>query len=236
MNGEWLLVVDGRLGRTCVQEHDSWPSGHLVIWSLLADLLRVPILGRLLGGAARARSSDRASSDRGRRRPAGCSGPQIAPTNMATVLTWCIIAAYSSCPAGRRQPVLHRLSLHPRDAGRRLHAPRLRWPRRFRTKWFGVALFAAVLTPTNYSTCRLPEPPPLVLVFLARPGHRRHLLRRGVLQVSLSDRAVQLRGFPHDVATRVAGASARDVPDVPDGRLHQGPPPARGAASSRTRL
>jgi ferredoxin len=32
-----------------------------------------------------------------------------------------------------------------RDAGRRLHAPGRRWPRRLRTKWLGVGLFAAVL-------------------------------------------------------------------------------------------
>jgi hypothetical protein len=32
-----------------------------------------------------------------------------------------------------------------RDAGRRIHAPAFRWPRRLRTKWIGILLFVAVL-------------------------------------------------------------------------------------------
>jgi ferredoxin len=77
----------------------------------------------------------------------GLLGPQIAPTNLATVLTWVhyrgllVIALLAAgnffcmgCPF-----------VLVRDVGRRVRAPWLRWPRGLRTKWIGIALFAAVL-------------------------------------------------------------------------------------------
>jgi len=77
----------------------------------------------------------------------GLFGPQIAPANLATVLTWVhyrgllVVALLAvgnvfctGCPF-----------ILVRDAGRRAHTPWLRWPRRFRTKWMGVVLFAGVL-------------------------------------------------------------------------------------------
>jgi ferredoxin len=77
----------------------------------------------------------------------GLLGPQLAPANLATVLTWVhyrgllvivLLAAGNffcmGCPF-----------VLVRDVGRRVRAPWLRWPRSLRTKWIGIALFAAVL-------------------------------------------------------------------------------------------
>jgi hypothetical protein len=77
----------------------------------------------------------------------GLFGPQVAPSNLATVLTWVhyrgllvvgLLAAgnlfCTGCPL-----------VLVRDAGRRLRAPVLRWPRWLRTKWVGVALVVLVL-------------------------------------------------------------------------------------------
>jgi ferredoxin len=77
----------------------------------------------------------------------GLFGPQLAPANLSTVLTWVhyrgllIVALLAvgnlfctGCPF-----------ILVRDLGRRLHAPRAKWPRWLRRKWPAVALFVAVL-------------------------------------------------------------------------------------------
>ena len=77
----------------------------------------------------------------------GLFGPQVAPANLATVLSWVqyrgwlIIALLAAgnffctgCPF-----------VLVRDSGRRLRAPSRRWPRWLRMKWIGIALFVAVL-------------------------------------------------------------------------------------------
>jgi polyferredoxin len=77
----------------------------------------------------------------------GLLGPQIAPRNLSTVLTWVhyrgllIVALLavgnlfcSACPM-----------IAVRDAGRRLVHPAWRWPRALRSKWPALLLFAAVL-------------------------------------------------------------------------------------------
>lgn len=77
----------------------------------------------------------------------GLLGPQIAPANLATVLSWVhyrgllLVALLAvgnifctACPF-----------VFVRDAGRRLRAPIRRWPRWLRTKWIGIALIVAVL-------------------------------------------------------------------------------------------
>jgi ferredoxin len=77
----------------------------------------------------------------------GFLGPQVAPANLATVLSWvqyrgwlilALLAAgnvfCTGCPF-----------VLVRDAGRRLRAPARRWPRWLRAKWFGIALFVAIL-------------------------------------------------------------------------------------------
>ena len=77
----------------------------------------------------------------------GLFGPDLAPGNLATVLTWvhyrgllvvALLAAgnlfCSGCPF-----------VLVRDWGRRLHAPARLWPTRLRGKWIAVVLFVAVL-------------------------------------------------------------------------------------------
>ena len=77
----------------------------------------------------------------------GLFGPQVAPANLATVLSWVqyrgwliigLLAAgnffCTGCPF-----------VLVRDTGRRLRMPTLRWPRWLRVKWIAIALFVAVL-------------------------------------------------------------------------------------------
>ena len=77
----------------------------------------------------------------------GLFGPQIAPDNLATVVTWvhyrgllvvALLAAgnlfCTGCPF-----------VLVRDAGRRVHRPGRRWPAALRRKWIGILLFVAVL-------------------------------------------------------------------------------------------
>jgi len=77
----------------------------------------------------------------------GIFGPQVAPANLATVLSWvqyrgwllvALLAAgnvfCTGCPF-----------ILVRDTGRRLRMPSWRWPRWLRVKWIGIALLVAVL-------------------------------------------------------------------------------------------
>ena len=77
----------------------------------------------------------------------GLFGPQVAPANLATVLSWVQYRGWliigllvagnffcTSCPF-----------VLVRDTGRRVWMPSLRWPRWLRVKWIGIALFVAVL-------------------------------------------------------------------------------------------
>ncbi|HJQ32037.1 MAG TPA: hypothetical protein VJ866_07660 [Pyrinomonadaceae bacterium] len=112
------------------------------------DLLRVPLLGRLL-----------------RRRHArtvlqiplfviaalmilhGLTGPQLAPKNLATTLSWVhfrgalvlvlLLAGNFFCLACP--------FMLPRNLARRFIKPRRNWPRALRNKWLSLALFVGVL-------------------------------------------------------------------------------------------
>lgn len=77
----------------------------------------------------------------------GLFGPDLAPKNLATTLTWVhfrgalvlvLLCAGNffcmACPF-----------LLVRQAARKLWTPRLNWPRRLRNKWVSVALFALIL-------------------------------------------------------------------------------------------
>jgi len=77
----------------------------------------------------------------------GLLGPELAPGNLATVLTWvhyrgllvvALLAAGNFFCAGCPFILV-------RDWGRRLHAPARLWPKRLRGKWLALALFAGVL-------------------------------------------------------------------------------------------
>ena len=76
----------------------------------------------------------------------GMLGPQLAPRNLSTVLTWVhyrgllVVAVLAignlfctGCPM-----------ILARDAGRRLFHPGWRWPRHLRNKWPAIVLFVAV--------------------------------------------------------------------------------------------
>lgn len=77
----------------------------------------------------------------------GLFGPQVAPANLATVLSWVqyrgwlilalLVAGNFFCTACPFVLI--------RDQGRRLTAPSRKWPRRLRVKWIGIALFIGVL-------------------------------------------------------------------------------------------
>lgn len=77
----------------------------------------------------------------------GFLGPQLAPKNLATVLTWVhyrgalvlalLVAGNLFCMACP--------FMLPRALARKLFKPVLNWPRRLRNKWLAVALFVLVL-------------------------------------------------------------------------------------------
>ena len=112
------------------------------------DVLRWPVVGRFL----RWRHA-RTSLQLGLLAAAvvvvlhGFLGPDIAPGNLATVLTWvhyrgllvvALLAAGNFFCAGCPFVLV-------RDWGRRLHAPARLWPKRLRGKWLALVLFAGVL-------------------------------------------------------------------------------------------
>ncbi len=77
----------------------------------------------------------------------GLAGPQLAPKNLSTVLTWIhyrglligVLLAAGNAFCGACPMML------VRDLGRRLHRPVRHWPRRLARKWLAIVLFAAVL-------------------------------------------------------------------------------------------
>jgi polyferredoxin len=77
----------------------------------------------------------------------GLFGPQIGPRNLSTVLTsihWRGLLVVGLLVAGNVFCTACPMIL-ARDAARRVVSPRYSWPRRFRRKWIGIALLAAVL-------------------------------------------------------------------------------------------
>jgi ferredoxin len=77
----------------------------------------------------------------------GLLGPQIAPRNLATVVTaihWRGLLVVAVIAAGNLFCTGCPMVL-ARDAGRRLITPRLTWPRALGGKWLGAGLFVAVL-------------------------------------------------------------------------------------------
>ena len=189
------------------------------------DVLRWPVVGRLL----RWRHA-RTSLQLGLLAAAavvvlhGLFGPDIAPGNLATVLTWvhyrgllvvALLAAGNFFCAGCPFVLV-------RDWGRRLHAPARLWPKRLRGKWMALVLFVAravrlralrsVGAAARHGVSR-------ARLLRRRAGDRLGLQGRDVLQASLPNRPVQLRGLD-DVAARAADTRAGDVSGVPDIGLH----------------
>jgi ferredoxin len=77
----------------------------------------------------------------------GLFGPTLSPKNLATTLTWVhfrgVLVFVLLC-AGNFFCMACPFVL-ARDLARKIHQPRWNWPRRLRTKWVSIALFAGVL-------------------------------------------------------------------------------------------
>jgi hypothetical protein len=112
------------------------------------DLLRVPLLGRLLRWrGARTALQVPLFLLAGVLVLHGLYGPDLAPKNLATVVTWVhyrgflvlvlLIAGNFFCLACP--------FLLPRELARRLFRPVWNWPRILRNKWLAVALFVLIL-------------------------------------------------------------------------------------------
>ena len=111
-----------------------------------ADVLRWPLVGRLLKHRhARTFLQVGLLIAAGVLVLHGLFGPQVAPGNLSTVLTWvhyrgllvvALLAAGNLFCAGCPFVLV-------RDLGRRLHAPARLWPKRLRGKWLAIVLFVA---------------------------------------------------------------------------------------------
>lgn len=111
------------------------------------DVLRLPLIGPFL----RWRHSRRALQTVALALAAavvlhGLFGPQIAPRNLATVLTaihWRGLLIVALVAAGNLFCTACPMML-VRDAGRRLVSPRFTWPRAWRRKWLPIALLVLI--------------------------------------------------------------------------------------------
>jgi polyferredoxin len=77
----------------------------------------------------------------------GLLGPQLAPKNLATVLTWVHyrgVLVLALLAAGNLFCMACPFML-PREIARRFFRPALKWPRWLRSKWLAMGLFALVL-------------------------------------------------------------------------------------------
>jgi ferredoxin len=77
----------------------------------------------------------------------GLVGPQLAPRNLATLLTWVHYrgALVLALLAGGNLFCMACPFMLPRELARRFFKPVLRWPRRLRNKWLSLGLLALVL-------------------------------------------------------------------------------------------
>ena len=77
----------------------------------------------------------------------GLLGPQLAPRNLATLLTWVHYrgALVLVLLAGGNLFCMACPFMLPRELARRFFKPVLRWPRRLRNKWLSLGLFALIL-------------------------------------------------------------------------------------------
>ena len=113
-----------------------------------ADVLRWPLVGRLLKHRhARTFLQVGLLIAAGVLVLHGLVGPQVAPGNLSTVLTWvhyrgllvvALLAAGNLFCAGCPFVLV-------RDVGRRIHAPARLWPKKLRGKWLAIVLFVGVL-------------------------------------------------------------------------------------------
>ena len=190
-----------------------------------ADVLRWPLIGRLLRWRhARTTLQLTALLFAAAMVLHGLFGPQIAPRNLATVLTWvhyrgllvvALLAAgnffCTGCPF-----------ILVRDAARRQHRPSRGWPARLRNKWLGIALFATVLFVYElFDLWALPRATAWLVLGYFAAALAIDLVFTGAsfCKYLLSDRPVQFRSLDA-VAPRSYRASARGLLAVSHGRLH----------------
>ena len=151
----------------------------------------------------------------------GLFGPQVAPANLATVLSWVqyrgwlilalLVAGNFFCTGCPFVLV--------RDQGRRLTAPSRKWPRWLRVKWIGIALFIGVLfTYELFDLWALPRATAWLVLgyFAAALAIDLQFTGATFCKYLCPDRPVQLRRVD-DVTARAAGAAAGDVQDVSNG-------------------
>ena len=165
----------------------------------------------------------------------GLFGPDIAPGNLATVLTWVHYRGIARRRAARRRQFL--LRRVPVRAGSRLGPPASRAGAavaeapsrqvdRHRALRRGAVRLRALRSVGAAAGHGVSGP----RLLRRRAGDRHGLQRRDVLQAPVPDRAVQLRGV-HHVAARAADSGTGDLPGVPDVGLHRRAPVAGGAAA-----
>ena len=156
-----------------------------------------------------------------------CSGPTLAPKNLATTLSWLhfrgVLVLVLLC-AGNFFCLACPFML-VRQAARRFFKPRFDWPRALRNKWLSVALFVLILF-----ALRVVRPVVLAVVDRladhcllpdrARGG--RLFQARFILQVCLPHRAVQLCGLDA-FSARGEGAGSGCVHQLPYQGLHSRP-------------
>src|SRR5262249_49952270 len=133
------VTVDRRLANATRPRSPEMPA---------VDLLRLPLLGRLLRWRhARTVLQVPLFLLAGILVLHGLYGPDLAPKNLATVVTWVhyrgllvlvlLVAGNFFCLACP--------FLLPRELARRLFRPVWNWPRVLRNKWLAVALFVLIL-------------------------------------------------------------------------------------------
>jgi polyferredoxin len=131
-----------------VERRPTYAARHLNGEAPAVDLLRVPLLGRLLRWrGARMALQVPLFLLAGVLVLHGLYGPDLAPKNLATVVTWVhyrgflvlvlLVAGNFFCLACP--------FLLPRELARRLFRPVWNWPRALRNKWLAVALFVLIL-------------------------------------------------------------------------------------------
>ena len=129
-----------------------------------------------------------------------------------------------------------------RDAGRRLHAPTRRWPRRLRTKWIGIALFVAVLfTYELFDLWALPRATAWLVLGYFGAALVIDLVFSGATFCKYLCPIGQFNFIASTMSPlELQIHDTRHVPHVPDGGLHQRstsatPDGARGRAATRLR-
>ena len=167
----------------------------------------------------------------------GVFGPTTAGSNLATILTW---VHYRGLLIGALLAVGNVFCLGcpfvlVRDAGRRFHLPVVRWPRRLRTKWIGIALFAGVLFAYElWDLWAWPRATAMLVVGYFGAALAVDLIFSGATFCKYLCPVGQFNFVASTMSPlEFAGAPDGDVPHVPHRRLHQRTPTTGQARDGR---